>query len=71
MLKLPMSYENGTPRFWCFKFQDSELIVKVWVPHSRRLGDGRYIALPPPTTMDIHLEFDDVPTKAIPTKTGA
>ena len=58
-LKITARYTHGTSKFWVYEHKSDEGIFKFWVPHTKRIeGTSRYRSQCPPTTMDIHVEFE-------------
>lgn len=58
-LKITARYSHGTNRFWVYEHQSDEGIFKFWIPHTKRVaGTSKFTSQRPPTTMDLHVEFE-------------
>lgn len=58
-LKIVAVYTHGTSKFWCYEHKSDDGIFKFWIPHTKRIeGTSQFKSQRPPTTMDIHVEFE-------------
>lgn len=56
-LSITATYTHGTNKYWVYEHMSDEGIFKFWIPHTRRKED-KFMSVRPPTTMDIHVEFE-------------
>ncbi|HTG95770.1 MAG TPA: hypothetical protein VL866_24430 [Pyrinomonadaceae bacterium] len=58
-LSITATYTHGTQKFWVYEHMSDEGIFKFWIPHTKRVqGTSKFLSQRPPTTMDIHVEFE-------------